>query len=156
MTQTFLWHDYETTGADPRRDRPAQFAAIRTTLELEDHWPSPSPPGEAPPELSGLAGADGPFSRAGYTLGWTTWQVVDSVVAPPEPAPPPTPGDAPRPTAPRMVAEPRTVGAVTLRSSQEALLAELLRHYGPEAAFVLDSTWVLVLPERGRPAPAAR
>lgn len=32
---TFLWHDYETTGADPRRDRPAQFAAIRTTLELE-------------------------------------------------------------------------------------------------------------------------
>jgi exodeoxyribonuclease-1 len=35
MTQTLLWHDYETTGADPRRDRPAQFAAIRTTLELE-------------------------------------------------------------------------------------------------------------------------
>lgn len=35
MTQTFLWHDYETTGADPRRDRPAQFAAVRTTLELE-------------------------------------------------------------------------------------------------------------------------
>ncbi|MEO6690022.1 MAG: exodeoxyribonuclease I, partial [Dokdonella sp.] len=33
--QTLLWHDYETTGADPRRDRPAQFAAIRTTLELE-------------------------------------------------------------------------------------------------------------------------
>ena len=24
--QTFLWHDYETFGADPRRDRPAQFA----------------------------------------------------------------------------------------------------------------------------------
>jgi len=35
MTPTFLWHDYETTGADPRRDRPAQFAAIRTTLDLE-------------------------------------------------------------------------------------------------------------------------
>ena len=33
--QTFLWHDYETFGADPRRDRPAQFAAIRTTAELE-------------------------------------------------------------------------------------------------------------------------
>nr|WP_298414990.1 exodeoxyribonuclease I [uncultured Halomonas sp.] len=27
---TFLWHDYETFGADPRRDRPSQFAAIRT------------------------------------------------------------------------------------------------------------------------------
>jgi exodeoxyribonuclease-1 len=33
--QTFLWHDYETSGADARRDRPVQFAGIRTTLELE-------------------------------------------------------------------------------------------------------------------------
>ena len=33
--QTFFWHDYETTGADSRRDRPLQFAGIRTTLELE-------------------------------------------------------------------------------------------------------------------------
>jgi exodeoxyribonuclease-1 len=33
--QTFLWHDYETFGADSRRDRPAQFAGIRTTPELE-------------------------------------------------------------------------------------------------------------------------
>ena len=33
--QTFLWHDYETFGADPRRDRPAQFAAIRTTMDLD-------------------------------------------------------------------------------------------------------------------------
>lgn len=33
--QTFLWHDYETWGADPRRDRPVQFAAWRTSLELE-------------------------------------------------------------------------------------------------------------------------
>lgn len=31
---TFLWHDYETFGRDPRRDRPAQFAAIRTDAEL--------------------------------------------------------------------------------------------------------------------------
>lgn len=33
--QTFFWHDYETSGADTRRDRPVQFAGIRTTLELE-------------------------------------------------------------------------------------------------------------------------
>ncbi|MEO7068705.1 MAG: exodeoxyribonuclease I [Rhodanobacter sp.] len=33
--QTFFWHDYETTGADTWRDRPAQFAGIRTTTELE-------------------------------------------------------------------------------------------------------------------------
>jgi exodeoxyribonuclease-1 len=32
---TFFWHDYETFGTDPRRDRPAQFAGQRTTRELE-------------------------------------------------------------------------------------------------------------------------
>jgi len=32
---TFFWHDYETFGTDPRRDRPAQFAGIRTNGELE-------------------------------------------------------------------------------------------------------------------------
>ncbi|MDM0112426.1 exodeoxyribonuclease I [Variovorax sp. J22R133] len=34
--QTFLWHDYETFGAVPRRDRPAQFAAIRTDAQLNE------------------------------------------------------------------------------------------------------------------------
>lgn len=33
---TFLWHDYETFGIDPRSDRPAQFAAIRTDAELNE------------------------------------------------------------------------------------------------------------------------
>lgn len=31
-----FWHDYETFGADPRRDRPAQFAALRTDAELNE------------------------------------------------------------------------------------------------------------------------
>ncbi|MFC7288515.1 exodeoxyribonuclease I [Herminiimonas glaciei] len=35
-THTFLWHDYETFGIQPRRDRPAQFAAIRTDAELNE------------------------------------------------------------------------------------------------------------------------
>ena len=33
---TFLWHDYETFGAQPRSDRPAQFAAVRTDAELNE------------------------------------------------------------------------------------------------------------------------
>lgn len=36
MSHTFLWHDYETFGVNPRRDRPAQFAAIRTDAELNE------------------------------------------------------------------------------------------------------------------------
>jgi exodeoxyribonuclease-1 len=31
---SIYWYDYETFGADPRRDRPAQFAGIRTDLDL--------------------------------------------------------------------------------------------------------------------------
>ncbi len=31
---SIYWHDYETFGANPKTDRPAQFAGIRTDLEL--------------------------------------------------------------------------------------------------------------------------
>ena len=34
VTQTFYWHDYETFGTDPRRDRPVQFAGIRTDFDF--------------------------------------------------------------------------------------------------------------------------
>lgn len=34
MQETFYWHDYETFGADPSKDRPAQFAGLRTDFEL--------------------------------------------------------------------------------------------------------------------------
>ena len=32
---TFYWYDFESTGADPRRDRPLQFAGLRTDADLE-------------------------------------------------------------------------------------------------------------------------
>ncbi|MDI9335155.1 MAG: exodeoxyribonuclease I [Cytophagales bacterium] len=35
-THTFLWHDYETFGLHTRRDRPAQFAGIRTDADLNE------------------------------------------------------------------------------------------------------------------------
>lgn len=34
--RTFFWHDYETFGTQVRRDRPAQFAGIRTDAELNE------------------------------------------------------------------------------------------------------------------------
>jgi exodeoxyribonuclease I len=34
MSFSFYWHDYETWGADPRRDRASQFAGIRTDEAL--------------------------------------------------------------------------------------------------------------------------
>lgn len=33
---TFYWHDYETFGRVPRRDRPSQFAGIRTDADLNE------------------------------------------------------------------------------------------------------------------------
>jgi exodeoxyribonuclease-1 len=36
MTASFLFYDLETFGADPRRSRIAQFAAIRTNAELDE------------------------------------------------------------------------------------------------------------------------
>ena len=34
--ESFLWHDYETWGINPALDRPAQFAAIRTDMDLNE------------------------------------------------------------------------------------------------------------------------
>ncbi|MBI1196138.1 MAG: exodeoxyribonuclease I, partial [Gammaproteobacteria bacterium] len=34
VVTTLFWHDYETSGADPRHDRPMQFAGQRTDLDL--------------------------------------------------------------------------------------------------------------------------
>jgi exodeoxyribonuclease-1 len=40
MTEmSFFWHDYETFGRVPRRDRPSQFAGIRTDAELNEIGP---------------------------------------------------------------------------------------------------------------------
>jgi len=33
---TIFWYDYETTGINPRTDRPLQVAGIRTDLELNE------------------------------------------------------------------------------------------------------------------------
>ena len=32
--QTFYWYDFETFGLNPRFDRPAQFAGMRTDLNF--------------------------------------------------------------------------------------------------------------------------
>jgi len=34
LSDTFYWHDYETFGANPAKDRPVQFAGLRTDAQL--------------------------------------------------------------------------------------------------------------------------
>lgn len=134
-------------------DTEALRTAARAFREESGRWPGPAEVGEAPPELSDLGREEGMFGRDGYAVRWTTWAVVDSVPAPPPSVP--SQDDAPQPDAgPLMEPVVRSVGAVMIQSAEVELLAELLQHYPDGTSFVLDTTWLLVLPERG-PAPAA-
>lgn len=59
---SFFWHDYETFGRVPRRDRPAQFAGVRTDAELNEigtplmHYCQPAPDYLPDPESCLLTG----------------------------------------------------------------------------------------------------
>jgi exodeoxyribonuclease-1 len=59
---SFFWHDYETFGRIPRRDRPAQFAGVRTDAELNEidapvmHYCQPAPDYLPDPESCLLTG----------------------------------------------------------------------------------------------------
>ncbi|MEP7297164.1 MAG: exodeoxyribonuclease I [Burkholderiales bacterium] len=59
---TFFWHDYETFGRVPRRDRPSQFAGVRTDVELNEvgapvmHYCQPAPDFLPEPEACLLTG----------------------------------------------------------------------------------------------------
>jgi exodeoxyribonuclease I len=59
---SFFWHDYETFGVVPRRDRPAQFAGIRTDADLNEvgapvmHYCRPAPDSLPDPESCLLTG----------------------------------------------------------------------------------------------------
>jgi exodeoxyribonuclease I len=63
MTEhSFYWHDYETFGRFPRRDRPSQFAGIRTDADLNEigtplmHYCRPAPDYLPDPEACLLTG----------------------------------------------------------------------------------------------------
>ena len=59
---SFFWHDYETFGRVPRRDRPAQFAGVRTDAALNEIgdpvmlFCQPAPDGLPDPESCLLTG----------------------------------------------------------------------------------------------------
>ncbi len=127
-------------------DVEAVSSTALRSLDADGRWPDPAPPGEAPVELMGLTGEGSPFSRTEYRVGWTSWNVVDSVevVQPPQ-APEDTP---PETVGPMRAPVPRSVGGVTVHSADLALLAELTEHFAGRTTFVLDTMWLLVLPER--------
>jgi len=144
------WSGRELRGLVERAvaDVEAVASAAHSTRAASGAWPTQVAPGRAPAELLGLSQADGPFGRAEYTLEWTSWSVVDSVEVPDDIIY--APGDAPPPTAgPVLQPVVRTVGGVAVHTGNPTLLAELAERFAPQTSFVLDTTWVLLLPERG-------
>lgn len=148
----------EDAVADVDRLRSAALQAYR----VNGQWPAPSEPGRIPAATSGAFGNDTTMIREAYVLEWRLWHRIDRVPAPPTPptpapldpdeAPPATvrPGDAPPDSVgPELVPMVRAEGAVVVHSSQELLLAELLRRYGEASSFVRDTTWTLLVTADG-------
>lgn len=136
-------------------DVEALRSAARSALELGGAWPSPAEPGTAPPQLVGLSQEGSVFDRTDYALQWTSWNVVDSVVVAPDATF--AAGDAPPDSAgPRTEPIVRNVGGIAVHASDAALLAELAARYAEETSFVLDTIWLLILPERGDVTAEAR
>jgi hypothetical protein len=122
-------------------------AALRSRSE-RGSWPEPTAPGEVPVELRGALPPGDALMRAGYTLQWSRWNVLEEMEAPPSDDPPPA-DEAPSSAEPILVDVVRDIGAISLHSADDALLAELLGHYGSEISFVRDSTWTLVVVDGG-------
>lgn len=132
-------------------DVDAISAAARMARETTGRWPDSAEPGTKPPGLAGLAPDDSVFSRPDYTLAWSVWDVVDSVPAPPEAGPAPV--DAPPDTVgPRMLPKVQRIGGVSVYSADSLLLSALTAHYADATPLVLDTLWLMVLPERSSPA----
>jgi hypothetical protein len=138
--------DFRARVAAAVADVDTVSAAARRALEVTGRWPGAAPPGIVPEELAELAGPETPFSRLEYRLEWTSWNVVDSLEVIPEP---PAPGDTPPDSVgPTHVPLLRSVGGIRVHSGDLDLLAELSERFAGEASFVLDTAWLLVLPER--------
>ena len=64
---SFFWHDYETFGRVPRRDRPAQFAGVRTDAELNEIGDPMAGPWAAVLEKLNLSGTQTGLKASGAT-----------------------------------------------------------------------------------------
>lgn len=130
-------------------------AAAAAHLAESGAWPASAEPGTVPVELTGRIPPGFSFQGEDYTLEWDRWQTVEDVAPtvvelPPEEyesSVPPTPTDS----VPDLEIPVETLGAVTVHSSDDRILAALLERFGASRSFVLDRTWTLVLP----PPPAA-
>lgn len=132
--------------------------------ESAGHWPADAESGALPEGLAALLPADLVRRTADYALEWNRWDIVEVPPEAEQPSgelgtPPPAaslPGTPPIPRsqADSVVTRPPFVtalGGITVQTSEDAVLAALLDHYGSALSFVRDSSWTLVLGPPGTP-----
>lgn len=109
-------------------------------------WPPGQDPGRIPDEVRGAFAGDTGWVRSGYTLQWMTLETVERVEATSPTFSMPADADAvPDSVGPEMVDTVVQVGAVSVHSANDALLASLMTSYGTDVSFVRDTVWTLVI-----------
>lgn len=165
LLPTFRARAFDSLVEDASSDVDALREAALRQLQVNGGWPPSMEPGAIPIGVSGAFRGENAMVRDEYTLQWRLWDRVEYVQAPPprssgvrvvddDEAPVDVSsvvaGDLPPDTAStELVPVVREAGAVIIHSSNAPLLAQLLARYGPDASFVRDSTWMLVV-ERPR------
>ena len=134
--------------ADAQRAVEELRSAAERRMIAQGSWPASAEPGSAPSELGGGFAADAQLSGDGWTVQWTRLEVVDSIPAPPVPTDLSGSDAPPEEQAATVRATVRTIGAVSVHSTDDRLLGTLLDLHGRDRSFVRDTTWTLVVPRR--------
>lgn len=161
LLPTYRVRAFERTVEEAVTDVEALRAAALRVVSASGQWPDARPPGRVPAGATGVFDNDTTMARGAYTLEWRLVdriQYVESASPPrrsgaffdddevPAPAQSQSVDPVPDSVAPELVPVVRTEGALVVHSSDELLLAQLLRRFGPERSFVRDTTWTLVVP----------
>jgi hypothetical protein len=134
-------------------DVEAVVSAARRNVAEGRPWPAGHAPGEVPTEFRVFLPPDFSFTGNGYSLKWERWERVVQPVAigaPDIPVAEPT-GDVPPPAPPDSLAalQPTVagLGAISLSSDDDRVLAALLDRFGASRSFIHDRSWILILPD---------
>ena len=152
--RALLWRTVAAAQADVETVR----AAAAAYLAEAGGFPGPAEAGEVPAELAGRLPPGFSFLGGSYTLEWNRWETVEppsqaQQAAPPvlealpggfEPALPP-----PADSVQEVQVPVETLGAVTVHTQDERVLAALLERFGASHSFVREGSWTLVLPPVG-------
>ncbi len=123
--------------------------AMRAHREEEGRWPAPTRPGEVTAELDRHLPPGTDLDGDAWALRIRAWETLEAPAARPPVPIPVNPASDPGPPPENLTPPSPTVAplaGLSIHSADPALLAALLSSFGPDASFVRDSVWTLILP----------